>query len=334
MLSTKSLFQIVREEKRFHARVLSFAFLFRFLEIFMTVVIFKWGLFQGLFGIKRYKQAVRTHSDYRKFDDMLRMVVDCSKDQANAIEFLLQDMHQHGQKLFYGVFYATHSLMACLFDSSADGNHIHFIDCDNGGYAMAAKALKEQMEKGSSGRFVLHHPILTQTLLEDDEEEEAPLDFGLAGGSNNNMHNDVEFGLSPFDDTLSSQFSAAPAVSFNHAADYRHGTSKIQQFSASAMSFDDASNDHHGTIATTLLCDDVDDSYKNESDLSNMEEAGLPNGQNDDDRATKMPKKSKSSKKKKKKKSSKSKKRRSETSSKEKNPIVLLQVDLATPIPA
>jgi hypothetical protein len=38
----------------------------------------------------------------------LQSLID-TKDQANAIEFMLQDMHQHGQKLFHGVFYSTHT---------------------------------------------------------------------------------------------------------------------------------------------------------------------------------------------------------------------------------
>jgi hypothetical protein len=226
LVSTKSLFQLVREEKCFLAKLLSLTFIYRFFDIFVTVVDFKWELFLlGFFGIKQYKQAVRMHADYGKFYGMLCMVMDC-KNQSKAIEFLPQDMHQHGQKLFYGVFYSTHSLMACMFDSSADGNHIHFIDCDNaGGYAMAAKkALKEQMQQDSSGQFVQHNPI-TQTLLEDNEEE-ALLDCCMPGGSNNNMlDTNVELGLSPCDDTVGPQFAAV-------------------------MSFDDT--DQHGAIAASI----------------------------------------------------------------------------------
>jgi hypothetical protein len=35
--------------------------------------------------------------------------------------------------------------MTCYVDSLNEGQHIHFIDAENGGYAMAAVDLKKQM---------------------------------------------------------------------------------------------------------------------------------------------------------------------------------------------
>eukprot|EP00545_Synedropsis_sp_CCMP1620_P000557 CAMPEP_0119007526 /NCGR_PEP_ID=MMETSP1176-20130426/3065_1 /TAXON_ID=265551 /ORGANISM="Synedropsis recta cf, Strain CCMP1620" /LENGTH=525 /DNA_ID=CAMNT_0006959693 /DNA_START=75 /DNA_END=1652 /DNA_ORIENTATION=- len=168
-LTWKSTRQIIREERRFHASTCSISFIVRFFEIMVVVMLFKYKLFQkALFDVPHYIRESKSHADYRKFDDMLRMVIDCTQDQANAIEFMLQDMHQHGHKLFYGVLYSTHSLMACEFSNGTDGNHIHYIDCDNGGYALAAKALKEQMEQRVSDRFAIHKPIL-ETKLDDDD---------------------------------------------------------------------------------------------------------------------------------------------------------------------
>ncbi len=91
-----------------------------------------------------YKKDMITNSDYRKFDGMLRMVVDCSEEQAATIEAYLQNMRQNGQ-IAYGIHYSDSALMTCYVQSLANTGHIHFIDGSDGGYALAAKQLKQQM---------------------------------------------------------------------------------------------------------------------------------------------------------------------------------------------
>ncbi len=44
----------------------------------------------GEFDTAQYCDDMIANSDYRKFDDMLRMVVDCSQEQGDAIEFLFK----------------------------------------------------------------------------------------------------------------------------------------------------------------------------------------------------------------------------------------------------
>ena len=86
-----------------------------------------------------------THSDCRKFDDMLRMVLDCSQQQADTIRHYLEALHEQGL-VFYGLHEANASLMTCFVGSVADGGHIHFIDGGDGGYATAAVQLKVQVK--------------------------------------------------------------------------------------------------------------------------------------------------------------------------------------------
>lgn len=77
---------------------------------------------------------------------MLRMIIDCSPTQVNLIRSFLEELYQKGY-IYYGMHESDNSLMTCFVDRLSEGNHIHFIDGGNGGYAMAAKGLKAQLEK-------------------------------------------------------------------------------------------------------------------------------------------------------------------------------------------
>ena len=94
---------------------------------------------------KKHCETFREHSDYWKFDDMLRMVIDCTSEQYTAIERLCQDWQSKGW-IVYGIHPSDSALMTCQFDAFADGKHMHFIDGSKGGYAMAAKGLKLQLK--------------------------------------------------------------------------------------------------------------------------------------------------------------------------------------------
>ena len=95
--------------------------------------------------LKDYGESMHQHSDYWKFDDMLRMVLDCTPEQHLAIEQLCIDWQEKGW-IVYGIHTSGSALMTCQFDAFADGKHMHFIDGGDGGYAMAAKGLKLQLK--------------------------------------------------------------------------------------------------------------------------------------------------------------------------------------------
>ncbi|MFN3700317.1 MAG: DUF3095 domain-containing protein [Alphaproteobacteria bacterium] len=101
--------------------------------------------FKGL-NVPAYRQDMITNSDYRKFDGMLRMVLDCTEDQVEMIETHLADMHGKGQ-IVYGTHYSNSALMTCFVQNLEKLGHVHFIDGNDGGYASAAKKLKEQLLK-------------------------------------------------------------------------------------------------------------------------------------------------------------------------------------------
>ncbi len=60
--------------------------------------------------------------------------------------FFLEELYTNSS-IYYSLHTSSSALMTCYVQSMAHGGHIHFIDGGDGGYAMAAKQLKEQMKE-------------------------------------------------------------------------------------------------------------------------------------------------------------------------------------------
>ena len=90
-----------------------------------------------------YRNELVENSDFRKFDGILRMVMDGSEAQASALQLFLESQHQAG-KLVYGLHKSREALITCIVQS-VNGNHMHFVDGSDGGYALAARGLKAQL---------------------------------------------------------------------------------------------------------------------------------------------------------------------------------------------
>ncbi len=97
----------------------------------------------------RYRDEVVENSDYRKFDDTLRMILDVTEDERKALLSFLEEEHRLG-KIVYGTHAAASALMTCAVRSH-EGDHVHFLDGNDGGYALAAKQLKAQRKEQNSG---------------------------------------------------------------------------------------------------------------------------------------------------------------------------------------
>jgi hypothetical protein len=95
------------------------------------------GGYQG----KQYRVELRNNTDYRRFDDTLRILLDCSAAQANAIDAMLTQRAQQGE-LKYGLHRSDSALMTCLVFNLDQGEHLHFVDGSDGGFTSAAKDLK------------------------------------------------------------------------------------------------------------------------------------------------------------------------------------------------
>jgi Protein of unknown function (DUF3095) len=93
----------------------------------------------GNFDAAIYVSDVAANADFRKFDDGLRMTLDCSTDFADTLERRLQAADDIAE---YGAFRQDNALMTCFVPSITDRGHVHFVDGAGGGYAMAAQAMK------------------------------------------------------------------------------------------------------------------------------------------------------------------------------------------------
>ena len=91
-----------------------------------------------------YRAELRTNSDYRRFDDVLRLILDCTPAQRSAIEALLAAAHGRGD-IVYGTHRSDAALMTCLLFDLEQSRHLHFIDGTDGGFTYAARAMKARI---------------------------------------------------------------------------------------------------------------------------------------------------------------------------------------------
>jgi hypothetical protein len=112
----------------------------------VTLILTKIKIRVGLVDWKHHKQTLIADSDYQKFDDTLRMVISGKSAQREKLIPYLENQYKGG-KLVYGFHVSDRALMTCLV-YKAQGRHMTFIDGADGGYALAAKMLKEKLKPG------------------------------------------------------------------------------------------------------------------------------------------------------------------------------------------
>ena len=120
--------------------------------------VFAWTLFYYFimrFGIKVggfvphiYVQQVVENSDFRKYDDGLRMVLDCTPDLERELSARLTAASSAGIAR-YGIHRQDAAMMTCFTPAATRSDHVHFIDGARGGYASAATALKATLARQS-----------------------------------------------------------------------------------------------------------------------------------------------------------------------------------------
>jgi hypothetical protein len=107
-------------------------------------VLFRFGISFGGFDPARYRADAARNSDFRKFDDGLKLTLDIDERQADELAHLLEEARRNGLA-FYGLHRQAQALMTCIVPSPLTRDHLHFIDGAGGGYAKAAEVLKQQM---------------------------------------------------------------------------------------------------------------------------------------------------------------------------------------------
>ena len=103
--------------------------------------VMRFGISVGGFVPKTYVQQVVENSDFRKYDDGLRMILDCTPELERALTQRLVQAASEGLAR-YGLHRQDAAMMTCFTPSVLRSDHVHFIDGARGGYASAATALK------------------------------------------------------------------------------------------------------------------------------------------------------------------------------------------------
>ena len=92
----------------------------------------------------KYPKELAENTDCRKFSDIFRQVLSGNETQRLQLDEYLQRGYEKGL-LVYGMHAAPTALLTCLI-FSYNGAHMHLVDGGNGGYALAAAALKERLK--------------------------------------------------------------------------------------------------------------------------------------------------------------------------------------------
>ena len=72
------------------------------------------------------------------------MVIDGSEAQYRDLREYLDGEHREG-RLVYGMHKSREALLTCIV-FSYNGNHVHFVDGSDGGYAILSRGLKAQLK--------------------------------------------------------------------------------------------------------------------------------------------------------------------------------------------
>lgn len=111
------------------------------LETLIAWIFFKTGLKAGGFDPAHYADTVGRNADFRKFEDGLKMTLDCDAQRRAELEEILTRAAQKGL-VRYGLFEQEEAMMTCIVPSVTSDDHLHFVDGAAGGYTQAALMIK------------------------------------------------------------------------------------------------------------------------------------------------------------------------------------------------
>jgi hypothetical protein len=111
------------------------------LHTLASYLLFRTGFRVGGFDPGRYLRQLVENTDFRKFDDGLRMTLDCTPELADRIEARLARAAADRVAL-YGTHRQDAALITCFVPSPVRSDHVHFVDGAMGGYAAAARLVK------------------------------------------------------------------------------------------------------------------------------------------------------------------------------------------------
>ncbi len=112
-----------------------------YLRTFLGWFLFKTGIPIAGFNPKRYKEFTSLNTDYRKFQDGLRITVSLGDAELKKLTEYLED-ERKAKNLRYGLCVQDSAILTCYVPSATSDSHFHFLDGAGGGYAQAAENMK------------------------------------------------------------------------------------------------------------------------------------------------------------------------------------------------
>lgn len=103
----------------------------------LSFTLIRFKLSVGRFDPRKYIDELVANTDYRKYDDGLRLTLDCTPGFADRLEDRLRQAERDGL-LRFGMHRQPAALMTCYTPSAMESRHFHFVDGAGGGYAFAA----------------------------------------------------------------------------------------------------------------------------------------------------------------------------------------------------
>lgn len=104
----------------------------------------------GGFDPVHYLSVLKAHSDFRKFDDGLKMTLDCTPEIRDRIRQHLEAAAEAGL-VHFGLHEQDAALVTCIVPSPVEDGHVHFVDGAAGGYTQAAANLAAAFGNGKEG---------------------------------------------------------------------------------------------------------------------------------------------------------------------------------------
>lgn len=126
-------------------------YLIRRLIISMEVLLVRFAVWSGLPVRAMGKRLDETpqdnirNSDVQKLDGTLKQVLSVTRDERERIVAELDRMQQR-KLIFFGYHLSDRAVMTCLIHLN-HVDEVHFVDAADGGYAMAARMLKDRVLK-------------------------------------------------------------------------------------------------------------------------------------------------------------------------------------------
>jgi hypothetical protein len=108
---------------------------------FLSWFIMTFGVRIGTFSARHYKEFTSLNTDYRKFQDGLRITVSLGDAELGKLTEFLEE-ERKAKNLRYGLCVQDSAILTCYVPSVTSDSHFHFLDGAGGGYAQAAENMK------------------------------------------------------------------------------------------------------------------------------------------------------------------------------------------------